>query len=183
LSVEFVCAVATRWQAARGPGLDPDTDVGPADQPRDSAIGSQDSSIGAARGWRPFALAARGRRTGPRLLLRSRPSWLMCCRSASCTEQEILRTVCRFASFYDTDEAIALVEWGRATASGLRWTNDMSTAIRAAERLECGCGVNRRTPQAVEGPFRRLNESGLGRERGAGYEGLEEYMETKTHCL
>ena len=66
--------------------------------------------------------------------------------------------------------------------AGCVWTNDLRTAIRAAERLEFGIvGVNEWTPQGTEVPFTGWKESGLGRESGA--EGLEEYLETKLIAL
>jgi len=93
-------------------------------------------------------------------------------------DNEIFGPVMPIATFDDADRAIAQANRTRYGLSAYVWTNDLRTAMRAAERLEFGMvGVNEWAPQSTEVPFPGWKESGLGRESGA--EGLEEYLETK----
>lgn len=93
-------------------------------------------------------------------------------------QNEIFGPVLPIASFDDTDRAIAQANSTRYGLAAYVWTNDLRTAMRAAERLEFGMvGVNEWTPQSTEVPFTGWKESGLGRE--SGQEGLDEYLETK----
>ncbi|MEZ5293309.1 MAG: NAD-dependent succinate-semialdehyde dehydrogenase [Vicinamibacterales bacterium] len=92
--------------------------------------------------------------------------------------EEIFGPVLPVSTFDGVDEAIALANRTRYGLAAYIWTNHLSTALHAAERLEFGLvGVNEWTPHATEAPFAGWKESGLGRESGA--EGLEEYLETK----
>jgi acyl-CoA reductase-like NAD-dependent aldehyde dehydrogenase len=91
---------------------------------------------------------------------------------------EIFGPVLPVTPFSDVDEAI---HYANATAFGLAayvWTNDLKTAVRAYEGIECGMvGVNEWAPHATEAPFGGWKKSGVGHE--AGLEGLEDYLETK----
>jgi succinate-semialdehyde dehydrogenase / glutarate-semialdehyde dehydrogenase len=93
-------------------------------------------------------------------------------------EEEVFGPVLPVASFDDLDEAVARAN---ATPYGLAayvWTNDLTAALHAAEKLEFGMvGVNEWTPHATEAPFGGWKQSGIGHESGA--EGLLEYLETK----
>ena len=56
--------------------------------------------------------------------------------------------------------------------------DDLSTAIRVTERLRFGMiGVNDINPTSAAAPFGGVKASGLGRE--GGYEGIDEYLDTK----
>lgn len=58
------------------------------------------------------------------------------------------------------------------------YTNDLGRMYRVSERLEYGMvGVNDEAPFVVQAPFGGIKESGIGRE--GGYQGIEEYLETK----
>ena len=58
------------------------------------------------------------------------------------------------------------------------YTNDLGRMYRVSERLEYGMvGVNDAAPFVVQAPFGGIKESGIGRE--GGYQGIEEYLETK----
>jgi succinate-semialdehyde dehydrogenase/glutarate-semialdehyde dehydrogenase len=96
--------------------------------------------------------------------------------------EEIFGPVMPVASFDDLDEAIARANDTRYGLAAYVWTNDLRTAMRAAEKLEFGLvGVNEWTPQGIEVPFPGWKESGIGRE--SGMEGLEEYLETKVIAI
>jgi succinate-semialdehyde dehydrogenase/glutarate-semialdehyde dehydrogenase len=96
--------------------------------------------------------------------------------------EELFGPVMPVVDFGDLDEAIAMAN---DTAYGLAayvWTNDLRSAMRAAEGLEFGMvGVNEWAPNGTEGPFTGWKQSGLGSESGA--EGFEEYVETKLVSL
>jgi acyl-CoA reductase-like NAD-dependent aldehyde dehydrogenase len=174
----FVDCVATLVGRLRvGSGLDPDTQVGPLINARqrdrvEGLVESARTAGGAIRvGGRRPADRPRGYFYQPTVITDVRPSM-------SVYEEEIFGPVMPIVSFDDVDEAVALANSTRYGLAAYVWTNDVRTAMRAAERLDFGMiGVNEWTPQAVEAPFVGWKESGLGREAGA--EGLDEYLETK----
>lgn len=58
------------------------------------------------------------------------------------------------------------------------YTNDLSRAVRVAEKLEYGIvGLNDALPAVAQAPFGGVKESGVGREGGK--EGLKDFLETK----
>jgi succinate-semialdehyde dehydrogenase/glutarate-semialdehyde dehydrogenase len=96
--------------------------------------------------------------------------------------QEIFGPVAALIRFETDEDAIALAN---ATPFGLAaylFSQNLSRAWKAAERLEAGMvGVNEGIFSNEVVPFGGVKESGLGREGAA--EGLEEYLETKFICL
>jgi aldehyde dehydrogenase (NAD+) len=85
-------------------------------------------------------------------------------------------------TYDDLDEAIALANDTPYGLAAYVWTNDLRSALRAAEGLEFGMvGVNEWAPQSTEGPFTGWKQSGIGSE--SGHEGFEEYLETKLVAL
>jgi acyl-CoA reductase-like NAD-dependent aldehyde dehydrogenase len=96
--------------------------------------------------------------------------------------EELFGPVMPVVDFGDLDEAIAMANDTPYGLASYVWTNDLRSAMRAAERLEFGMvGVNEWTPHGTEGPFTGWKQSGLGSESGA--EGFEEYVETKLISL
>ena len=92
--------------------------------------------------------------------------------------EELFGPVMPVVDFGDLDEAIALANDTPYGLAAYVWTNDLRSAMRAAERLEFGMvGVNEWFPQGTEAPFTGWKQSGIGSESGA--EGFEEYVETK----
>lgn len=78
----------------------------------------------------------------------------------------------------DVDEVIDLANDTNYGLAAYVYTQDLSTAIRAFERLRFGIiGVNDVNPTAASAPFGGMKDSGLGREGHR--EGLMEYFETK----
>ncbi|MCA1731424.1 MAG: aldehyde dehydrogenase family protein, partial [Actinobacteria bacterium] len=58
------------------------------------------------------------------------------------------------------------------------YTRDFNRAIRVIERLQTGMvGLNQGMVSNAAAPFGGIKQSGFGRE--GGYEGIEEYLETK----
>jgi len=92
--------------------------------------------------------------------------------------EEIFGPVLPIIPFDDVDEAIGMANGTRYGLAAYLWTNDLTTAVHASERLEFGMvGVNDWTPHGTEALFGGWKKSDIGHESGA--EGLAEYLETK----
>jgi len=93
-------------------------------------------------------------------------------------EEEIFGPVAPVASFSGEEEAISAAN---ATHFGLvayLYTSDLKRAFRVCEALQTGMiGLNQGTVSNPAAPFGGVKQSGFGRE--GGYEGIEEYLETK----
>ena len=93
-------------------------------------------------------------------------------------KEEIFGPVAPVKGFADEDEA---VRWANDTEYGLVayvYTRDLGRAFRVMERLEYGMvGLNQGMVSNPAAPFGGIKHSGFGRE--GGYEGIEEYLETK----
>jgi len=179
---EFIGNVGERVMSLRlGPGLDPETQVGPLinARQRDRVAALVDSARASGATVRVGGQRPPDRDKGyfyqPTVVADVAPSMPI-------YAEEIFGPVMPVATFDDVDQAVALANATRYGLAAYVWTNDMRTAVRAWERLEFGMiGVNEWTPQSVEAPFPGWKESGLGRE--GGLEGLEEYLETKVVAL
>ena len=92
--------------------------------------------------------------------------------------EEVFGPVAPIATFETEDEA---VEAANDTEFGLVayvFTRDLQRAIRVSERLETGMvGLNVGVVSNPAAPFGGVKHSGFGRE--GGFEGIEEYLETK----
>jgi succinate-semialdehyde dehydrogenase/glutarate-semialdehyde dehydrogenase len=92
--------------------------------------------------------------------------------------EEIFGPVAPVGAFNDEDEAI---DYANRTEYGLVayvYTRDLKRALRVVERLETGMiGLNQGMVSNPAAPFGGVKQSGFGRE--GGYEGIEEYLETK----
>jgi succinate-semialdehyde dehydrogenase/glutarate-semialdehyde dehydrogenase len=80
--------------------------------------------------------------------------------------------------FADEDEAVAAANDTEYGLVAYLYTNDLKRALRVCERLETGMiGLNQGMVSNAQAPFGGVKQSGFGRE--GGYEGIEEYLETK----
>ncbi len=96
--------------------------------------------------------------------------------------QEIFGPVAALIRFETDEEAIALANNTPFGLAAYLFSQNLSRAWKAAEKLEAGMvGVNEGIFSNEVVPFGGVKESGLGREGAA--EGLEEYLETKFICL
>jgi acyl-CoA reductase-like NAD-dependent aldehyde dehydrogenase len=92
--------------------------------------------------------------------------------------EETFGPVAPIMEFKTLDEAVALANDSEYGLAAYVFTNDLRTALRAAEGLEAGgIGVNVNNVVDLQAPFGGWKESGLGRELG--HYGLEAYLETK----
>ncbi len=92
--------------------------------------------------------------------------------------EEIFGPVAPIATFADEDEAIAAANDTEYGLVAYVYTRDVKRALRVAERIETGMlGLNQGIVSNPAAPFGGVKQSGFGRE--GGYEGIDEYLETK----
>jgi succinate-semialdehyde dehydrogenase/glutarate-semialdehyde dehydrogenase len=92
--------------------------------------------------------------------------------------EEIFGPVAPVKDFADEDEAIAAANDTEYGLVAYVFTNDLKRALRVCEKLETGMiGLNQGIVSNAQAPFGGVKQSGFGRE--GGYEGIEEYLETK----
>ncbi len=97
---------------------------------------------------------------------------------AELLQEEIFGPVAPVKGFADEDEAIAAANNTEYGLVAYVFTNDLKRALRVCERLETGMiGLNQGIVSNAQAPFGGVKQSGFGRE--GGYEGIEEYLETK----
>jgi succinate-semialdehyde dehydrogenase / glutarate-semialdehyde dehydrogenase len=97
---------------------------------------------------------------------------------AKLLHEEIFGPVAPVKGFMDEDEAIAAANDTEYGLVAYVYTNNLKRALRVVERLETGMvGLNQGMVSNAGAPFGGIKQSGFGRE--GGYEGIEEYLETK----
>jgi acyl-CoA reductase-like NAD-dependent aldehyde dehydrogenase len=176
---EVTGALAEAAKSARlGPGLDPETQLGPlvSSEQHDRVLGYISSGIeqGAELvvGGEAALTDSGGYFVEP-TLFRASDDGLRIVR------EEIFGPVL-VASAYESLEEVAQrandTDYG--LAAGL-WTKDLSSAHRLAAMLKAGSVyINAWSPGDPSAPFGGFKASGIGREHG--HEGLDAYLETKT---
>jgi succinate-semialdehyde dehydrogenase / glutarate-semialdehyde dehydrogenase len=101
---------------------------------------------------------------------------------ARAVREEIFGPVAPITTFSDEREAVALAN---ATQYGLvayLYTKDLSRAFRVSEAIEFGMvGLNQGIVSNPAAPFGGVKQSGFGRE--GGFEGIDEYLETRYVAL
>jgi len=97
---------------------------------------------------------------------------------ANLLKEEIFGPVAPVKSFDSEDEAIAAANDTEYGLVAYVYTSDVKRALRVSEALEYGMvGLNQGMVSNPAAPFGGIKQSGFGRE--GGYEGIEEYLETK----
>ncbi len=92
--------------------------------------------------------------------------------------EEIFGPVAPVLVYDDVDEAIALANDTEFGLIGYVFGENLGEAVRVAEALQTGMvGLNSGVVSNPAAPFGGVKASGLGRE--GGFEGIEEYLETK----
>jgi succinate-semialdehyde dehydrogenase/glutarate-semialdehyde dehydrogenase len=176
VAAEFVDRMAARMGALRvGRGTEPGVDVGPLID--DDQRAKVDELVQDAVGKGARTVVGGGRVDGAGYfyeptVLSDVPA------DARLLKEEIFGPVAPVRGFRSEDEAIA---WANDTEYGLVayvFTRDLGRAFRVMERLEYGMiGLNQGLVSNPAAPFGGIKHSGVGRE--GGYEGIEEYVETK----
>ncbi|GAB3939023.1 NAD-dependent succinate-semialdehyde dehydrogenase [Corynebacterium tapiri] len=96
--------------------------------------------------------------------------------------EEIFGPVVVVDTFSDEGEALAKANDTQFGLAAYVFTQDMDRALRVAEGIEAGMvAVNKGGLSNAAAPFGGVKESGLGRE--GGFEGIDEYLETKFIAL
>jgi succinate-semialdehyde dehydrogenase / glutarate-semialdehyde dehydrogenase len=97
---------------------------------------------------------------------------------ARMAEEEIFGPVAPITPFTGEDEVLAEANDTEYGLVSYVYTRDLDRALRVCERLEAGMvGLNQGIVSNPAAPFGGIKASGFGRE--GGYEGIEEYLETK----
>ncbi len=93
-------------------------------------------------------------------------------------KEEIFGPVAPVIAFDSEDDAIAAANDTELGLVAYVYTRDLKRALRVCEALETGMvGLNQGMVSNPAAPFGGVKQSGFGRE--GGYEGIEEYLETK----
>jgi succinate-semialdehyde dehydrogenase/glutarate-semialdehyde dehydrogenase len=93
-------------------------------------------------------------------------------------KEEIFGPVAPVRGFDSEEQAIAAANDTEYGLVAYVYTRDIKRALRVCEALETGMvGLNQGMVSNASAPFGGLKQSGFGRE--GGYEGIEEYLETK----
>jgi succinate-semialdehyde dehydrogenase/glutarate-semialdehyde dehydrogenase len=93
-------------------------------------------------------------------------------------KEEIFGPVAPVRAFDSEEKAVAAANDTEFGLVAYVYTRDLKRAMRVCENLECGMvGLNQGMVSNASAPFGGLKHSGFGRE--GGYEGIEEYLETK----
>jgi succinate-semialdehyde dehydrogenase/glutarate-semialdehyde dehydrogenase len=173
---EFAARLAERMRGLKlGRGCAPETDVGPLIDERQRGKVAELVEDAVAHGARLLTggkpLPGRGYFFEPTVLDRvAAPARVL--------GEEIFGPVAPVASFATEEEALGAAN---ATEYGLVayvYTRDLDRALRVAEGLETGMvGLNQGLVSNPAAPFGGVKQSGYGRE--GGFEGIDEYLETK----
>ncbi|MGL5818672.1 MAG: NAD-dependent succinate-semialdehyde dehydrogenase [Phycicoccus sp.] len=176
LAAEFAKRLAERMGALTvGRGTDEGVDVGPLVSEKQRAAVHELVTDAVERGAR--VLTGGGPVDGPGhfyapTVLTHVPD------DARALREEIFGPVAPVVPFADEADAIAKANGTEYGLVGYLYSRDNARVIRVAEALEFGMvGVNTGIVSNPAAPFGGVKQSGYGRE--GGFEGIEEYLETK----
>ena len=173
---EFASKLADKMGALKlGRGVDDDTDVGPLID--DTQRGKVSELVQDAIGRGATAVVGGHARDGAGYfyeptVLTDVPD------DAELLQEEIFGPVAPVKGFADEDEAVAAANDTEYGLVAYVYTRDLKRALRVCERLQTGMiGLNQGIVSNAQAPFGGVKQSGFGRE--GGYEGIEEYLDTK----
>jgi succinate-semialdehyde dehydrogenase/glutarate-semialdehyde dehydrogenase len=176
LAEEFARRLAARMGALKvGRGTEPGTEVGPLIDERQRATVAELVGDALDRGARALTggspLEGPGYFFAPTVLADVPPD-------ARALAEEIFGPVAPIATFSTEEEALRAANRTPYGLVAYLYTRDLSRALRVAEGLETGMvGLNQGIVSNPAAPFGGVKQSGFGRE--GGFEGIEEYLETK----
>ncbi|MGM0385711.1 MAG: NAD-dependent succinate-semialdehyde dehydrogenase [Actinomycetota bacterium] len=176
LAGEFTRRLAERLAAMRvGNGLEDGVEVGPLID--EAALANVESLVteavddGAAIATGGARLDREGFFMLPTVLADVRPT-------SRVVREEIFGPVAPVVAFDTADDAVQLANSTEFGLIAYVFGEDLSESLRVVERLQTGMvGLNSGVISNPAAPFGGVKESGLGRE--GGFEGIEEYLETK----
>jgi succinate-semialdehyde dehydrogenase / glutarate-semialdehyde dehydrogenase len=177
---EFARRLATRMGALKvGRGTEPDTDVGPLID--ESQRGKVQELVGDAVQRGAKVLTGGERMDGPGYFFE--PTVLTdVSGDARLLSEEIFGPVAPIATFADERQALAAANRTEYGLVSYIYTRDLDRAFRMAEGIETGMvGLNQGVVSNAAAPFGGVKQSGFGRE--GGFEGIDEYLETKYVAL
>jgi succinate-semialdehyde dehydrogenase/glutarate-semialdehyde dehydrogenase len=97
---------------------------------------------------------------------------------AELRQEEIFGPVAPVFGFAEEEEAVAAANDTEYGLVAYVFTRDLKRALRVCEGLQTGMiGLNQGVVSNAQAPFGGVKQSGFGRE--GGYEGIEEYLDTK----
>jgi succinate-semialdehyde dehydrogenase/glutarate-semialdehyde dehydrogenase len=176
LAEEFSTKLAERMGALTlGRGTDDGVDVGPLvdEKSRDKVSSLVDDAV--AKGARIVVGGSAPEGAGwfyRPTVLTDVPA------DADLAREEIFGPVAPVSTFTTDDEAIQLANDTEYGLVAYLFTRDLSRALTVSEALEFGMvGVNQGIVSNPAAPFGGVKASGVGRE--GGFEGIDEYLETK----
>jgi succinate-semialdehyde dehydrogenase / glutarate-semialdehyde dehydrogenase len=180
LAERFTAKLCERMESMKvGRGTDPDVDLGPLIDERQRTTVEEVVADAVERGAQVKLggerLPGRGYFYAPTVLAGVDGD-------ARALKEEIFGPVAPIATFASDEEAVAAAN---ATEYGLvayLYTRDLKRAFTVAEAIETGMvGINQGIVSNPAAPFGGVKQSGFGRE--GGFEGIEEYLETKYLAL
>ncbi len=176
IAAKFADALAERMGALKvGRGTEDGVDLGPLIDAKQRSKVAELVEDAVGRGARPLtgghALDGAGYFYEP-TVLGDVPD------DASLLREEIFGPVAPIKPFATEEEAIAAANDTEYGLVAYVFTRDLKRALRVVEGLETGMvGLNQGIVSNASAPFGGIKQSGFGRE--GGYEGIEEYVETK----
>ncbi len=180
LAEEFASRLAERMGALKvGRGTEPDVDVGPLIDENQREKVTELVADAVAKGAR--TLVGGSRADGPGYfyeptVLTDVPD------GARLLSEEIFGPVAPVATFSTDDQAIAAANRTEFGLVAYVYTRDLERAFRVCEGIETGMiGLNQGVVSNPAAPFGGVKQSGFGRE--GGFEGINEYLETKYVAL
>ncbi|MGW4355842.1 NAD-dependent succinate-semialdehyde dehydrogenase [Nocardia sp. NPDC004582] len=171
--------VAAMGEYRLGNGVDPDTTLGPLinENQLDTVSDLVEDAVSAGAQVRLGGKAPGG--AGwfyPATVLTDIPA------DARILREEVFGPVAPIVGFDTEEEGLAAANNTEFGLVAYVYTRSLDRALRVAEGLETGMvGVNRGVISDPAAPFGGVKESGFGRE--GGYEGIEEYLDTKYIAL
>jgi len=173
---EFARRMAERMGALKvGRGTEDGVDVGPLIDEAQLQKVSELVSDAVGRGAR--VLTGGGRVEGPGHFFQ--PTVMLdVADDARLLGEEIFGPVAPIATFSTEEQALAAANRTEYGLVAYVYTRDLSRAFRVCEGIETGMvGLNQGVVSNPAAPFGGVKQSGFGRE--GGFEGIEEYLETK----
>ncbi|MGA9874986.1 MAG: NAD-dependent succinate-semialdehyde dehydrogenase [Solirubrobacteraceae bacterium] len=180
IAEEFAQRMAARMATLKvGRGTEPGTDVGPLIDDRQRTIVAELVADANDRGATLLtggeSLPGAGYFYAPTVLA-GVPN------DARALREEIFGPVAPVTSFSTEQQAVSAANSTEYGLVAYLYTRDLARAFRVAESIEAGMvGVNQGIVSNPAAPFGGVKQSGFGRE--GGFEGIDEYLETKYVAL